>query len=300
MKEAKGTALAEIRFHQPQSLPEAMKLLQQLEHSRVLAGGTDILVDLKQGLARAENLISLQKIKELSRIEKKAGNIIIGAMTTAHEIASSALLRQYFPALQEAAQSMASYQIRTMATIGGNIASAVPSADLPPPLIAAGALVELQSLNSSRSVQLSDFFSGPRQTVLQPGEVLTFIKVPLSPLGSGISFQKFSRREANALAVASVAARLAIEDGTISKAIIVLGAVAPTPVIAAKASEFLTLKKPSEAVFQEAASLAKEESQPISDVRGSIWFRKELVEVLTKKALNEALKRAQARLKKGN
>jgi len=300
MREARKIFPSEIEFHQPQSLTGALKLLQKIKKTRILAGGTDILVDLKQGVTEVKNLISLQKIKKLRGIEKKANSLRIGSMTTADEIASSSLIHQYFPALQQAAQSMASYQIRTMATIGGNIASAVPSADLPPPLMAAGASVELQSSHYSRYVLLSDFFTGPRETVCQPGEVLTLIDIPLPPPATGISFQKFSQREANALAVASVAARLTVKDGIISNSTIVLGAVAPTPFTATKASEFLTLKKPSETVFQEAASLARDESRPISDVRGSIWFRKELVHVLTRKALDEALKRAQGSLERGS
>jgi len=300
MKEINKIPLSEVKFHKPQSLPEALKLLQELDQPRVLAGGTDILVDLKQGLARVKNLISLQNIDYLKTIEKKAGSLRIGAMTTADEIASSSLIHQYFPALQEAAQSMASYQIRTMATIGGNLASAVPSADFPPVLIAAGASVELQSLHSSRYVLLSDFFTGSRETICQPGEVLTLIDIPLPPPATGISFQKFSRREANALAVASVAARLTLKEGLISKPVIVLGAVAPTPVVASAVSQFLISREPSEAVFQEAAFLARDESRPISDVRGSVWFRKELVHVLTRKALDEALKRAQGSLERGS
>ena len=300
MREARKIFPSEIEFHQPQSLTGALKLLQKIKKARILAGGTDILVDLKQGVTEVKNLISLQKIKKLRGIEKKANSLRIGSMTTADEIASSSLIHQYFPALQEAAQSMASYQIRTMATIGGNIASAVPSADLPPPLMAAGASVELQSSHYSRYVLLSDFFTGPRETVCQPGEVLTLIDIPLPPPATGISFQKFSQREANALAVASVAARLTLKEGLISKPVIVLGAVAPTPVVASAVSQFLISREPSEAVFQEAAFLARDESRPISDVRGSIWFRKELVHVLTRKALDEALKRAQGSLERGS
>ncbi|MFQ5722113.1 MAG: FAD binding domain-containing protein, partial [Candidatus Aminicenantales bacterium] len=205
MKAAEKIFPSAIKFHQPQTLTEVLKLLQQIKGARILAGGTDILVDLKQGIIEVENLISLQKIKNLRGIEKKSNSLRIGTMTTADEIISSNLLRQYFPTFQEAALSMASYQIRTMATIGGNIASAVPSADLPPPLIAAEASVELKSLDSSRTVLLSDFFTGPRETVCLPEEVLTLIDIPLPSPGTGISFQKFSRREANALAVASVA-----------------------------------------------------------------------------------------------
>jgi len=185
-----------------------------------------------------------------------------------------------------------------MATIGGNISSAVPSADLPPPLIAAEATVELKCSESSREVSLSKFFQGPRETICKTGELLTFVFVPFPPSNTGISFQKFALREANALAVASVASRLTVKDGKIDKAGIVLGAVAPTPVEALKASEFLSGKEPSPSLFENAAKMAKEEAKPISDIRGSIWYRKELIQILTVRALNIALFRAQRKSRK--
>ncbi|TES87900.1 MAG: xanthine dehydrogenase family protein subunit M, partial [Candidatus Aminicenantes bacterium] len=219
--------------------------------------------------------------------------IRIGAMVTAQEIISSSLINQHIPALADAARSMASCQIRSMATIGGNISSAVPSADLPPSLIAADATVELRCSESSREVTLTKFFTGPRETICQTGELLTFIFVPFPPPNTGISYQKFALREANALAVASVASRLTLKDGKIDRAAIVLGAVAPTPVEALKTSEFLSGKEPSQSLLEDASLMAKEEAKPISDIRGSIWYRKELIPILTRRALAEALLQAQ-------
>jgi carbon-monoxide dehydrogenase medium subunit len=288
-------SLSEIRFHAPQDLAEAISLLRKIKKARILAGGTDLLVDIKQGLSEAKDIISLQEIKELKGIEKKDNKIRIGAMVTAQEIILSSLINQYIPALADAARTMASYQIRSMATIGGNISSAVPSADLPPSLIAAEASIQLQCFKSSREVSLSDFFRGPRETICRRGELLTSILVPLPMPKTGISYQKFTLREANALAVASVASRLTLKRGKIDRAAIVLGAVAPTPVLASKTSKFLSGNKPSDSLFEKAALMAKEEGKPISDMRGSIWFRKELIHVLTRRALSEALRRAQGK-----
>ncbi len=293
-------SLYEARFHTPQTLNEALRLLAELEQARILAGGTDLLVDLKQGLVRARNLISLQEIKELKDITEEKNRIRIGAMVTAQDLICNPLINRSLPALVDAARSMASYQIRSMATIGGNISSAVPSADLPPSLMAAEARVELHCLDSSREVLLSSFFSGPRETVCGEGEVLTFIHFPLLPPKTGVSYQKLALREANSLAVASVAARLTIANGKITGAAVVLGAVAPTPVLAMKTSRFLVGKEPSESLFARVAQMAKEECHPISDIRGSLWFRKELVEVLTRRALAEASERAQRKSEKGN
>jgi carbon-monoxide dehydrogenase medium subunit len=290
--------LSDIKFHSPQTLAEVFILLGGLTKARVVAGGTDLFVDMKQGLLEARNVISLHKIEELNRIEKKSKKIRIGAMVSAQEIISNSLINQYIPALSDAARSMASNQIRSMATIGGNISSAVPSADLPPPLIAAEATVELKCSESSREVSLSEFFQGPRETICQTGELLTFVFVPFPPPNTGISFQKFALREANALAVASVASRLTIKDEKIDKAGVVLGAVAPTPVEALKASEFLSGKKSSQSLFENAAIMAKEEAKPISDIRGSSWYRKELIQILTVRALNIALFRAQRKSRK--
>jgi len=287
--------LSGIQLHTPRTLAEALKLLAKLKDARIVAGGTDLLVDMKQGLIEAKSLISLQKIEELKKIEKKAKRIRIGAMVTPQEILSHPLIKQYIPTLAEAAQSMASVQIRSMATLGGNIASAVPSADLPPTLVAADATVELRCTESFREVDLLEFFTGPRITICRDDELLTSVLIPLLPQKTGISYQKFALREANALAVASVASRITLKNSKIAKAAIVLGAVAPTPLLALKASEFLKDKKPSTALFEKAASIAKEETKPISDIRGSIWYRKELIQVLTQRSLAEASRKAQGK-----
>jgi carbon-monoxide dehydrogenase medium subunit len=284
-------AISGVKLHSPQTLPDALKLMSELEDARCLAGGTDLLVDLRQGLSTAKHLISLHEIKELKVIEERAGKIQIGAMVTPAQILSSALVSRYNPALAEAAGSLASSQIRSMATIGGNIASAVPSADLPPPLMAAGASVQLRCLNSTREIFLHEFFRGPRETTCRTGEVLTFVFLPLPPPKTGIAYKKIMLREANAIAVASVAARMTLKAGKIDQAAVVLGAVAPTPLVASKTAEFLMNKTPSESLFQKAASIAKEEGKPISDIRGSLWYRRELVRVLTLRALTEAWRR---------
>ncbi len=286
-------SLSNIRLHRPQSITEAVNLLGELEDVRLLAGGTDLLVDIKQGLIRVKNLISLQDIEELRGIGEEQGKIRVGAMVTPHQILSSSLINQHIQALADAARSMASSQTRTLATIGGNIASAVPSADLPPLLMVADASVILDC-GTSREVSLSVFFTGPRATVCGPGEVLTSVCLPLPPPGTGFSYKKLTLREANALAVVGVASRITMSGEKIGNAAIVLGAVAPTPLLARKASDLLIGKEPSESLFDESASLAKKEGSPVSDIRGSAWYRQELIQVLTHRALDEALSRARS------
>lgn len=282
-----------MKYHTPHSLSEAISLLDELPDARLIAGGTDVLVDIKEGMIQVENLIALQALEELRGITQDGrGAIRIGAVVTAREIADSALIREHIPALAEAAASMASPQIRSMATIGGNISSAVPSADLPPTLIAAGAGIRLACGHEERDIRLMDFFKGPRETVCGPGEILTSIVIPRLPGGTGISYKKFTLREANCLAVASAASRLSLRDGTIDSAAIVLGAVAPTPMAAHQASGLLLNRAGSGELFSRAAAAAGEECRPISDVRGSKWLRKELVRVLVERSLAEAHERA--------
>lgn len=284
-------SLLDIKFHKPQSVGDALKLLEDLEDALLMAGGTDLLVDIKQGLIKAKNLILLQDIRSLKGIREEAGRICIGAMMTPKEIQTAGLINRHVPALADAARSMAATQIRSMATIGGNIASAVPSADMPPPLIAAGASVVLDC-GTSREIGLAEFFTGVREMVCGPGEVLASVWIPIPPPQTGSSYQKMALREANALAVVGVAAQISIKGDKIEKAAIVLGAVAPTPVLALKASEFICEQIPSESLFDEAASLAKEAGKPISDIRGSAWYRKELIPILTRRSLDVAWARA--------
>jgi carbon-monoxide dehydrogenase medium subunit len=283
--------LLNIKLHRPQSLEEALKLLEELEDARILAGGTDLLVDIKQDLVTAQNLISLQKVAELKGIREKSGRIRIGSMTTPMEIQSDTLVNRHAPSLADAARLMAATQIRCMATIGGNIASAVPSADLPPPLIAADATVALDC-GTSREIRLSDFFTGVRETVCGAGEILSSVWIPIPPPETGSSYVKLSLREANALAVVGVASQISLKGGKIERALIVLGAVAPTPVLALKASDLLCGRNPSDRLFDQAGSVAREEGKPISDIRGSAWYRKELISVLTRRSLDAALVRA--------
>jgi len=292
--------LREIKLHQPRTLAQALDLLAKLERARLLAGGTDLLVDLKEGLTRPENLVSLNVIDELKGIEVREGRIRIGALTTPQELAAHPLILEHIPALADAARSMASPQVRSAATVGGNIASAVPSADLPPSLIAAEAAVQLVCPVSRREIALADFFKGPRKTDCGAEEVLVSVFVPIPPPETGMAYQKFVPREANALALVSVAARLTLENQRIVKAWIVLGAVAPTPLLASRASARLNGEIPSEALFAEAAALAAKESKPISDVRSSLWFRTEILPILTQRALSEALCRAQGKTSAGN
>ncbi len=284
----------EVRLEEPTDLSGVLALLAENSgKARIISGGTDVVVDIKTFDVKPELLISLARVPGLHAIEEIGGELRIGALVTPNAIAASELIQERLPALAEAARCMGSYQIRNLATLGGNVCRASPSADLPPTLIAAGASIIIHGPDGENSKPLGDFFLDVRKTTLGAVEVLTHVVVPQQPCSSGISYKPFKLREANALAVASAAVRLTLDDtGKIADAIVVLGAVAPIPMVAEKSSTSLIGKEPSDKLFDEVAIQAGHEARPISDVRGSEAHRKSLVEVLTRRALDEALDRA--------
>jgi len=284
----------DIDLHECATLEEASSLMRRhAPQARFLAGGTDLLVDLKTGRIATTHLVSLNRIKSLRGITMTDKGLRVGALTSITELNRSALVQRDFAPLLDASRRMAAPPIRNAATVGGNIMCAVPCADLPPILMAMHAEAEVWSPERTRSVPLDTLFVGPRRTLLQDGEILVAVMVPKPPVGFGAAYERFGLREGNAIAVASVAASLRLDgQGTITDARIVLGAVAPIPKMAADAAKSLIGRKADEDAFKKAARIAREAAQPISDVRGTAQFRRELIEVLTQRALVQARKRA--------
>ncbi|MGD8813075.1 MAG: xanthine dehydrogenase family protein subunit M [Anaerolineales bacterium] len=284
----------ETRLEEPTNLPDVIALLSEYEgKAKLIAGGTDIVVDMRNGDLRPEMLVSLARVEGLHAIEEIDDELWIGALVTPNELASNRDLPNWLPALIEAAHCMASYPIRNIATIGGNLCSASPSADLAPPLMAARAEIHVHNKDGETRRPLSDFFVGVKRTKLGSVDVLTHVVISKPPRRTGSAYCPFKLRGANALAVASSAVWLHLdEQGSIVEARIVLGAVAPFPMLAVRSSELLTGKQPSDELFEEVASQASREAKPITDVRGTEAHRRSLVEVLTRRALEEALSRA--------
>ncbi|MFQ5463698.1 MAG: FAD binding domain-containing protein [Phycisphaerae bacterium] len=291
--------LPTVELHQISSLTEASALLERFGNSaRLLAGGTDLLVDLKAKRVSIDHIISINKIAELKGISFDDSALSIGALTTITELDESPIVCERFPAIVDATRSMAVRQIRNLATVGGNLASAVPCADLPPILTAMNASARLWSPERQRLLSLEEFFLGARRTARQENEILSGVVVPQALPGFGAAYARFGLREGNAIAVASVAAGIQLgSDGTIDTAKVVLGAVAPIPKVAARASALLSGAAPTETQFALAADEAVAEADPISDVRGSAAFRRELVGVLTRRALTDALRRAKEEIR---
>lgn len=285
----------DVQLHESATLEEATELMSRYEPSaRFIAGGTDVLVDLKCGRYGVDHLISISRIGNLCGVSNSLEGLRIGALTTITELIRSPLVRDACPAILEAATQMAAPQIRNVATVGGNIVCAAPCADLPPILMALDASLSLVSPTGQRMLALESFFLGPRETAIGSNELLTAVQVPPCPARFGAAYARFGLREGNAIAVAAAAASLKLnDDGTIRIARVVLGSVAPTPIFSPAAADALIGQKPDQALFQDAAALAMEAARPISDVRGSADYRRELIGVLTVRALETARLRAE-------
>lgn len=285
--------LPDFDYFEPQNVAEACALLaEDPRHSAVFAGGTDVLVDLKAGQARYKRLVSLRRIEPLRRIEFSERNgLVIGAMATVNQVARHELVRGRYPGVVDAAMGLAADQVRNLATVGGNLCSAVPSADMAPIMLAHGAKLRTVSSSGERVIPLGRFFVGPRATVLEPEEVLVAIELPPPGPGEGAANLRQGGRLSLSLPVASVAALVAMDGPVCRKATLAVGAVAPTPILAPSVGEFLGGKRLTDELLVEAGRRAAAETHPIDDVRSSKEYRLDAVMVLTGRALRKAAER---------
>lgn len=284
--------LPDFDYYAPETVEEASALLREhLPHARVLAGGTDVLVKMKHGLMEPKVLVSLKNLHELRGVRYEPGRgVVIGALTTPNELIDSPVLHEHFKSVSGAAHTMAAMQIRHTGTIGGNIVNAVPSADLPPILMALEATMTLVSTQGSRTMPVFDFFLGPCITVIEPDEILTEIVIPEQPT-TGSTYYKFKLRRSGALAVVGVAAAVTMDDGVVRSPRICLGAVSPRPVRAFHAEGLIDGTIPDEELLEKVGLEAASESccMPINDLRGSEEYRRDMVRVFTKRALRRAM-----------
>jgi len=281
----------EFAYHEPRSLAEAVDLLKTHgPAARVLAGGTDLLVQMKLGKVQARHLVFISKIPEL-RFLTPDGGLKIGPLVVHRDLEKSAHVREKFSALFEAARSVTSVQIRAMGTLGGNICHASPAADSSPALIALGAKVKIAGGGETRMLPLEDFFVGPGKTDLKPGELLAEFQIPDPGTASGSAFLKLTRVAAD-LAKVNVAAFVQREKDACRECRIASGAVAPTPVRLRKAEDILRGRRLDENLCRLAGEKAAEEIQPITDIRSTAWYRREAIKVLVRDALREAWERS--------
>jgi CO/xanthine dehydrogenase FAD-binding subunit len=256
---------------------------------KALAGGTDLIVQMRQGGLRPRALVSLRDVPGLSFVRLgDDGGLVIGAATPLAAVETSPLVRERFPAIGEAASCIGSVQVRTRATIGGNLCNAAPSADTAPILIAHGAQAVVSDGRTERSLPLEEFFTGPGETVLRRGELLVSLRVPPTAPHSYAKYHKTFRSAMDCCTVGVAVLVVFAPDGAVGAVRLALGAVAPTPIRAREAEKAVTGRRLDDDVIADAGARAAAAALPISDVRASASYRKTLVEVLTKRALRGA------------
>ncbi len=276
-----------FNYHQPNSLQEALEILAREEDARLLAGGTDLLVYIQDGLANPAKLVDIGGLEELKEIVEEDGRIAVGALVTHAEAAASPLIREKALALAEGCAEVGSPQIRNRGTIGGNLANASPSADSAPPLYVLGAALKLQSLQGEREVPIEDFLVGVKKSVLRPDEIIVRVTFPpLSPTARGF-FRKLGQRKALAIAKVSVAGTVDLREKTVASVRLALGAVATTPLRAIVTESYLEGRELDKKTIAEAARLIREESKAISDIRSTADYRDEMTGTLLARALEE-------------
>ena len=265
--------------------------------AKILAGGTDLLVELKHAVHNPKMIVDVSRLRELKEIAIVDDGLHIGALATHADIMGSPIISGMFPALVDAAHSIGAVQTRNLGTLGGNLVTCVPSMDSGPALIALDASVTVANTEGWRRMPLADLFVGPRRTSLKPGDLLVDIVIPKENLDKPAAFEKFGLRKGQALALVNAAAAFFVDKGNFLSPRIALGAVAPTVIRAPKAEAYLDGRKISAEAMAEAGRIAATEANPINDFRASADYRRDLIAVLVKRALASAQTRATAKQK---
>ena len=285
-----------IDFATPKTIDEAVKLMASKgDRARMMAGGTDIIVQLRAGRRSLDLVVDAKGIPQLNELSYSPQNgLTIGAAVPCYKIYQNEEVASVYPGLIDAASLIGGIQIPGRASLGGNLCNAAPSGDSIPPIIAMGGVAHIVGPNGSREVPAEDFCTGPGQSVLQPGVILVSIKLPVPQAHSGANYLRFIPRNEMDIAVAGVGTSVVLDASgqNFVSARIALASVAPTPVLARDAGDSLAGKPVSEASIQEASEKAMADAKPINDMRGTIRQRIHLVGVMTRRTLNNAVARA--------
>jgi carbon-monoxide dehydrogenase medium subunit len=286
--------MIDFQFHVPDSLEGVFDLLAiHGDNARVMAGGTALVLMMKQRLARPEHVISLQRVPGLSYIKEaddSPGAVRVGALCTQRQVETSPLIAAKVPLVAEAFRRIATPRIRHMATVGGGLVHGDPNQDPPPSLSVLGASVVLTSANGQRVVPVEDLFVDYFETDLRPGEILTSVLIPPAPPGSGTVYLKFLPRTADDYATVSVAAVVtAGRDNVCQDVRIVLGSAGVTPVRALESESMLRGQPLTEENIRSAAAAVKDAVDPLDDYRGSAEYKRDMAEVFTRRAIQQAL-----------
>ena len=280
----------------PASVAEAVGLLTAHANARLLAGGTDLLVQLRAGRKETDLVVDAKRLPELNAIHyDPARGLTLGSAVPCYRIYRDKDVARAYPSLAEVASLIGGTQIQGRASIGGNLCNAAPSADSVPLLIALGATCRVAGPRGSRDVAVEDFCTAPGRTVLQPGELLVSLHLPPPPPHSGARYLRFIPRNEMDIAVAGAGVEVILENGRFLSARIALAAVAPTPLYVREAGEALAGSPVDEASIAAAAEIARRSARPITDMRGTADYRSHLCAVLTRRALEAAVARARER-----
>jgi carbon-monoxide dehydrogenase medium subunit len=282
-----------FEYLRPNTIPEAIALLQRHgEDAKILSGGQSLIPMMKLRIARPGYLIDINRISGLSYIKEEGGFLKIGGLTREAQLESSPVIRAKYPILLDTAHVIADPQVRNLATVAGNLAHGDPANDHPATMLALGAQVVATGAHGERIIPIEEFFLSLFSTALQPGEILTEIRIPVPPARSGGAYFKLERKVGD-FATAAVAAQVTADaNGAAQNVGIALTNVGPTPIKAKKAEDFLRGKKLDEANMRQAGQLAADDAQPSSDLRGPAEYKKGLVKELAKRALSRAAERA--------
>jgi carbon-monoxide dehydrogenase medium subunit len=289
--------MIDFDFLVPGSVEEALDVLKQRgDEARVIAGGTALVILMKQRLVRPELVVSLRRLPELQRLSADNGALHIGATVTHRAMETDSAVRERWPLLADTFRHVATVRIRNMATVGGGMVHGDPNQDPPPALIVLGARVRLRSSEGEREVALQDFFLDYYETDVRPGEILTEIVVPAQPAKAGWAYTKFLPRTADDYATVSVACLLTLDDGTnrCREARVALGSAGTTPLRAEAVEAALQGQELTPERLREAAQQVASRVDPLSDFRGSSDYKREMAVVWTRRALEQALERARS------
>jgi aerobic carbon-monoxide dehydrogenase medium subunit len=284
---------AAFEYHAPGSISEATALLARFgEDAKLLSGGQSLIPLMKLRLASPRHLVDINGIPGLAYIREADGSLRIGALTRESELEESDLIQTRYPLLHDTSKVIADPLVRNLATVGGNLAHADPANDHPATMLALGAEVVSAGPKGERRIGIASFFTGPFATRLEPDELLVEIRIPIPPARSGGAYVKLERKVGD-FATAAVAVQLTLgSDGACDQVGIGLTNVGLTPIKAEQAEAALKGRRPDEKTITSAAQLAAEASQPAADLRGPVEYKKDLVRVLTARALRKALQRA--------
>ena len=281
-------------YSAPTSLADALAQLSAHPRALPLAGGTDLLVQLRANRKQTGFVVDMKRVPDLNEISyNPATGLTLGAAVPCIEVYENEAVRRHYPALADVASIIGGTQIQGRASIGGNLCNAAPSADAVPLLIALGASAHVAAAAGSRDIPVADFCTAPGQNVLRPGEVLVSIRIPAPKPHSGAHYLRFIPRNEMDIAVAGAGVSVVLENGAFKQARIALASVAPTPLFVKEAGDSLVGKPVNSDSINAAAELAKAAARPITDMRGTVEYRRHLCAVLTRRALASAVKQAQ-------